>query len=52
MLTSRSSAIAATAVAVGSAVWYQQMYGELPFLESARASLSDDGLHPPAFPWR
>ena len=51
MLTSRSSAIAATAVAVGSAVWYQQMYGELPFLESARASLSDDGLHPPAFPW-
>ena len=52
MLTSRTSAVAATAVAVGSIVWYQQMYGELPFLESASASsLADEGLHPPAYPW-
>lgn len=52
MLTSRTSAVAATAVALGSIVWYQQMYGDLPFFESASASsLADEGLHPPAYPW-
>lgn len=52
-LTSRTSAIAATAVAVGSVVLYQQVYGELPFVDSLSAnSLADEGLHPPAYPWR
>lgn len=52
VLTSRTSAIAATAVALGTAVWYQQVYGELPFFESVSANaLADEGLHPPAFPW-
>ncbi|WFD29031.1 cytochrome c1 [Malassezia sp. CBS 17886] len=52
MLTSRTSAVAATAVAVSSVVWYQQVYGELPFFESAKAnSLADEGLHPPTYPW-
>lgn len=52
MLTSRTSAIAATAVTVGSIAWYQQLYGELPFLEKLSAnSPAEDGLHPPAYPW-
>lgn len=51
-LTSRTSALVATAVALGTTVLYQQAYGELPFLESASAnSLADEGLHPPSFPW-
>ena len=51
-LTSRTSAIAATAVAVGSVVWYQQVYGELPFVDSLSASSpAEDGLHPPAYRW-
>lgn len=52
MLTSRTSAVAATAVAVGSIAWYQQLYGELPFVDSLSAnSMADDGLHPPQYPW-
>lgn len=51
-LTSRTSAVAATAVAVGSVVWYQQVYGELPFLDSLSASSpAEEGLHPPAYRW-
>ncbi|KAI3625201.1 hypothetical protein CBS9595_000562 [Malassezia furfur] len=51
-LTSRTSAIAATAVAVGSVVWYQQVYGELPFVDSLSASSpAEEGLHPPAYRW-
>lgn len=50
-LTSRTSAVAATAIALGSVMWYQQMYGEWPFMESLSANLSDEGLHPPAYPW-
>lgn len=52
ILTSRTSALIATAVALGSTVLYQQVYGELPFLEYARASsVAEEGLHAPAYPW-
>ncbi|WFD07032.1 cytochrome c1 [Malassezia vespertilionis] len=52
MLTSRTAAIAATAVTVGSIVWYQQLYGELPFIDQLSAnSMADNGLHSPHYPW-
>ncbi|WFC99306.1 cytochrome c1 [Malassezia yamatoensis] len=51
-LTSRTAAIAATALTLGSTVVYQQVYGEVPFLDSLSASSpAEDGLHPPAYPW-
>jgi ubiquinol-cytochrome c reductase cytochrome c1 subunit len=32
--------------------WYTYLYGNLPFLGEVHAShLSDEGLHPPAYPW-
>ncbi|SPO31115.1 probable CYT1 - cytochrome c1, heme protein [Ustilago trichophora] len=50
-MTSRSSAIAATAVAAGSVAWYNHLYGTLPFLDTASANMADEGLHPPKYPW-
>lgn len=50
-VTSRSSAIAATAVAAGSVAWYNHLYGTLPFLDTASANMADEGLHPPKYPW-
>ena len=35
-----------------SITWYTHLYGNLPFIGEAHAShLSDEGLHPPAYPW-
>lgn len=49
---SRTSALTATAVAIGTGIWYHQLYGELPFFESVSANaLADEGLHPPSYPW-
>ncbi|SOV03444.1 probable CYT1 - cytochrome c1, heme protein [Ustilago sp. UG-2017a] len=50
-IVSRSSAIAATAVAAGSVAWYKHLYGTLPFLDTASANMADEGLHPPKYPW-
>ena len=36
----------------GTNAWYTHLYGNLPFIGGAHAShLSDEGLHPPAYPW-
>ena len=36
----------------GTIAWYTHLYGNLPFIDEAHAShLSDEGLHPPAYPW-
>ncbi|EPQ31224.1 uncharacterized protein PFL1_01409 [Pseudozyma flocculosa PF-1] len=51
MFASRTSAVAATAVAIGSVAWYNQVYGTLPFVDSASANMIDEGLHPPKYPW-
>ncbi|KAF8899602.1 cytochrome C1 family-domain-containing protein [Gymnopilus junonius] len=51
-VASRTALVAASAVAVGSIAWYTQLYGSLPFLSEVHAShLSDEGLHPVAYPW-
>ena len=37
---------------MGSIAWYTHLYGTLPFLREVHAGhLSDEGLHPPAYPW-
>ncbi|KAF5361831.1 hypothetical protein D9756_002612 [Leucocoprinus leucothites] len=36
----------------GSIAWYTHLYGTLPFVGEVHAShLSDEGLHPSAYPW-
>ncbi|KAF5355255.1 hypothetical protein D9758_006026 [Tetrapyrgos nigripes] len=36
----------------GTIAWYTHLYGTLPFLGEVHAShLSDEGLHPPHYPW-
>jgi ubiquinol-cytochrome c reductase cytochrome c1 subunit len=36
----------------GTIAWYTHLYGNLPFIGEAHAGhLSDEGLHPPAYPW-
>jgi len=36
----------------GSVAWYTHFYGTLPFIGEVHAShLSDEGLHPAAYPW-
>lgn len=51
-MNSRLTLASASAVTVGTIAWYTHLYGTLPFVGEAHASqLSDDGLHPPAYPW-
>ncbi|PWN51174.1 putative CYT1-cytochrome c1, heme protein [Violaceomyces palustris] len=50
-ITSKTAAVAATAVAAGSIAWYNHLYGTLPFLDKASANAQDEGLHPPKYPW-
>ncbi|KAF9045706.1 hypothetical protein BDZ89DRAFT_1007935 [Hymenopellis radicata] len=42
----------ASLLTVGTIAWYTHVYGTLPFIGEAHAShLSDEGLHPPVYPW-
>lgn len=51
-MNSRVTLASATAFTVGTIAWYTHLYGNLPFLEEVHAShLSDEGLHPQAYPW-
>ncbi|KZT27761.1 hypothetical protein NEOLEDRAFT_57581 [Neolentinus lepideus HHB14362 ss-1] len=51
-VNSRATLAASTLLAVGSIAWYTHLYGGLPFLGQVHASaLSDEGLHPTAYPW-
>ncbi|KJA15239.1 hypothetical protein HYPSUDRAFT_220130 [Hypholoma sublateritium FD-334 SS-4] len=52
VMNSRVTLASATAFTVGTIAWYTHLYGNLPFLEEVHAShLSDEGLHPQAYPW-
>ncbi|EAU90205.1 hypothetical protein CC1G_05743 [Coprinopsis cinerea okayama7 len=52
VMGSRATLASASIVAVGSIAWYTHLYGSLPFLGEVHASsLSDEGLHAPAYPW-
>jgi len=49
---STASLVAAGALTVGSVAWYTHVFGSVPFLGEVHAShLSDEGLHPTAYPW-
>jgi ubiquinol-cytochrome c reductase cytochrome c1 subunit len=50
---SSSAALASvSAFTAGTIAWYTHLYGNLPFLGEVHANhLSDEGLHPPAYPW-
>ena len=51
-MNSRVTLASATALTVGTIAWYTHLYGNLPYLEEVHAShLSDEGLHPQAYPW-
>jgi len=51
-LTSRATLASASLFTVGTIAWYTHLYGTLPFIGEVHAShLSDEGLHPPKYPW-
>jgi len=51
-LNSRATLASVSLFTAGSIAWYTHLYGSLPFLGEAHAShLSDEGLHPTAYPW-
>ncbi|KAF8998558.1 cytochrome C1 family-domain-containing protein [Cyathus striatus] len=51
-LNSRATLASATLLTAGSIAWYTSMYGTLPFIGEVHAGhLSDEGLHPVAYPW-
>jgi len=51
-MSSRATLASVSAFTVGTIAWYTHLYGNLPFLGEVHAShLSDEGLHPPAYPW-
>ncbi|KAF7370842.1 Cytochrome c domain-containing protein [Mycena sanguinolenta] len=51
-LNSRITLVSVSLLTAGSVAWYTHLYGSLPFLGEAHASLlSDEGLHPPNYPW-
>uniref|UniRef100_A0A0W0FXG5 quinol--cytochrome-c reductase n=1 Tax=Moniliophthora roreri TaxID=221103 RepID=A0A0W0FXG5_MONRR len=51
-MSSRATLAASSLVAAGTIAWYTHLYGTLPFLGEVHAShLSDEGLHPPKYPW-
>lgn len=52
LINSRATLASASLMTVGSIAWYTHMYGKLPFVGEVHAShLSDEGLHPVAYPW-
>ncbi|KAF8972649.1 cytochrome C1 family-domain-containing protein [Flammula alnicola] len=52
IMSSRATLASATVFTVGTIAWYTHLYGNLPFLGEVHAShLSDEGLHPQAYPW-
>ncbi|KAF8801301.1 hypothetical protein BYT27DRAFT_7174337 [Phlegmacium glaucopus] len=52
VLSSRSTLASVSLFAAGTIAWYTHLYGNLPFIGEVHAShLSDEGLHPPAYPW-
>lgn len=51
VLTSRSTAVALSAVSVGTLAWYSHLYG-VPFVQEVKAMTpAEEGLHPPQYPW-
>jgi len=51
-MSSRATLTSASLVAVGTIAWYTHLYGNLPFVGEVHAGhLSDEGLHPPQYPW-
>lgn len=51
-MNSRATLASASLFAVGTIAWYTHLYGTLPFIGEVHAShLSDEGLHPPKYPW-
>ncbi|KAJ3916717.1 cytochrome C1 family-domain-containing protein [Lentinula edodes] len=51
-MNSRLTLASATLFTTGTVAWYAHFYGTLPFLGEVHAShLSDEGLHPVAYPW-
>ncbi|KAJ7173796.1 cytochrome C1 family-domain-containing protein [Mycena filopes] len=49
---SRLTLVSVSLFTAGSVAWYTHLYGSLPFLSEVHAShASDEGLHPPAYPW-
>ncbi|RXW20671.1 hypothetical protein EST38_g5198 [Candolleomyces aberdarensis] len=52
VMSSPATLASASLFAVGTVAWYTHLYGNLPFISEAHAShLSDEGLHPAAYPW-
>jgi ubiquinol-cytochrome c reductase cytochrome c1 subunit len=51
-MTSRTTLASMTVFTAGTIAWYTHLYGDLPFIGEVHAShLSDEGLHPQAYPW-
>jgi len=51
-MNSRVTLTSASLFTVGTIAWYTHLYGTLPFIGEVHASsLSDEGLHPPKYPW-
>lgn len=52
LLNSRATLASVSLFTAGSIAWYTHLYGTLPFLGEVHAGhLSDEGLHPTAYPW-
>jgi len=52
VLSSRATLASVSLFTAGTVAWYTHLYGNLPFIGEVHAShLSDEGLHPPAYPW-
>lgn len=51
-VNSRAALASVSLFTVGTIAWYTHLYGTLPFVGEVHAShLSDEGLHPAAYPW-
>ncbi|KAL0580595.1 cytochrome c1 [Marasmius crinis-equi] len=51
-MNSKATLAGATLFTAGTIAWYTHLYGSFPFLAEVHAShLSDEGLHPPHYPW-
>jgi len=52
LTNSRATLASVSLFTAGSIAWYTHLYGTLPFLGELHAGhLSDEGLHPAAYPW-
>ena len=52
IMNSRAALASVSLFTAGTIAWYTHLYGNLPFLGEVHAShLSDEGLHPPTYPW-